>query len=1040
MSSNNVLKWFSWYEQSLVLTFIYDNLLIVLGEHLNKSFIMKQQTHFSRMKILLFLIFTPVILLAQETITGKVVIEGAGSGAPFVNIVENGTDNGTASDIDGNFSITVQALPTRLKVFALGFGTKMVDVATAGEITIQVSESTESLEEVVVTGLGSSVKRANLANAVSTVSAEELVGNTGQTTVDGALYGKVTGVNITSSSGAPGGGFALRLRGISSINGNNQPLFIVDGVYVNNVEIPSGLRFASGANRGNEENSGNRLADLDPNDIENIEILKGASAAAIYGTRANAGVVIITTKRGKGGKTKISFSQDTGVNIIQKKLGLRPWTAESVFNSFFSPNPDDPAAEQESREAAEAEVAAFQNALQNGGLIDYEDEIYGEVGFITETKLNASGGNEKTKFYVGGSYRDEEGIIQNTGFDRFSIRGNIDHKLSDVFDFSLSSNYVRSNSSRSFTGNENEGGLSYGYTLAFTRPWNNLFPDAVGNYPNNPNYPGNPIFVRDNALNEDSNNRFIQGFKLNTKILNKEADKVKLIFNGGVDYLSNETYVYVPEIHQGQVGNQEGFIAEGNNNFTQFNTQLISVWDHTALGGDLGLTTQAGISYLEQQADFVNSRGANLFGGQTSVDQSVNQAVDQIQSTQKDFGYFAQVEGNYKDQFIGTLGYRLDKSTLNGDPNEFFGFPKASLAVNIANLDFWNVEALNQLKLRAAYGETGSSAAFGSVFTSLVPSNVGGNGGLSVNTKGDPDIKPETSAEFEVGLDVGILNSRVSLEASYYNRKVSDLILSRNVPLTTGFTTQTTNLADLVNEGLELAVRADVFESENFRWNTGVQFYLNRSEVTRLEVPAFAQPGAGFGTGLGTFFIEEGQPVTQIVGNIDPDGDGPIPAALQQVGNVEPDFQMAFNNQFTLFKNIDVAFLLQWKQGGENLNLSRFLTDLGQTSDDLETAEGQARLGTAADALRFTEPAGYVRLREASIYYRLPSKTVSGMFGEVVEAIKFGVSARNVFTITDYSSYDPEVSVNGGAGLSSGIEVAPFPSARQFYFHLNVNL
>ena len=988
---------------------------------------------------MLFLILSPVLLFAQETITGKVVIEGSGDPAPFMNIIEEGTNNGASSDIDGNFSITVNSLPVNLKVTALGFADKTVTVQNAGNITITVSESTESLDEVVITGLGTSIKRANLANAVATVSSEELVGNTSQPTVDGALYGKVPGVNIISSSGAPGGGFALRLRGVSSINGNNQPLFIVDGVYVNNVEIPSGLRFASGANRGNEENSGNRIADLDPNDIENIEVLKGASAAAIYGTRANAGVVIITTKRGKGGRTKINFSQDTGINIIQNKLGLRPWTAESVFNAFFTPNPDDPAAEQDSRDAAEAEVAAFQNALANGGLIDYEDEIYGETGIITETRLSASGGNEKTKFYVGGSFRDEEGIIKYTGFDRFSVRANVDHRISDVFDFSINSNYVRSNSSRSFTGNENEGGLSYGYTLAFTRPWYNLFPDADGNYPNNPNYPGNPLFVRDKALNEDSNNRFIQGLKINVNLLNTAENRLKFIFNGGVDYLANETYVYVPETHQAQVGNQEGFVSEGRNNFTQFNYQAIAVWDHTAFGGDLGLTTQAGISYLDQKADLVNSRGANLFGGQTSVDQSVNQVIDQNRSRQQDFGYFAQMEGNYKDQLIGTIGYRLDKSTLNGDPNKLYGFPKASLAVNIANFDFWNIESISQLKIRSAYGETGSSAAFGSIFTRLNPANVGGNGGLSVGVRGDKDIKPETSAEFEVGIDLGFLDNRISFEGTYYNREVRDLILSRNVPASSGFTTETTNLADLVNQGVELAVRGDIMRSDNFYWNTGIQFYKNVSEITRLDVPAFAQPGAGFGTGLGTFFIEEGKPVTQLVGSIDFDGDGPLDPELVQVGNVEPDFQMAFSNQFTFFNQLDFSFLLQWKQGGENLNLSRFLTDLGQTSADLETDAGQARLATPANALRFVEPAGYVRLREAAIYYRFTSNLVESLFGGNVEGIKLGVSGRNIFTITDYSSYDPEVSVNGGAGLSSGIEVTPFPSSKQFYVHLNVN-
>ncbi|AXT51555.1 SusC/RagA family TonB-linked outer membrane protein [Aquimarina sp. BL5] len=975
---------------------------------------MKKKSQISK-GLLLFLFFFPVVLLAQETITGKVINEGTGEGVPFINIVEDGTSNGTASDIDGNFSLTVSNLPVTLRVFSIGFTTKKVNVDNAGAITIQVEESLEALDEIVVTGLGSSIKRKNLANAVSTVSSEELVGNTSQTTVDGALYGKVTGVNITASSGAPGGGFALRLRGISSINGNNQPLIIVDGVYINNVEIPSGLRFASGGNRGNEENSGNRLADLDPNDIENIEVLKGSSAAAIYGQRGNAGVVIITTKRGKGGRTKISFSQDTGITVIQNRLGLRPWTAQSVEDTFDA-----------------TERQRFEDAIANGGLIDYEDEIYGNTGFITDTRLNVTGGNEKTQFYVGGSFRDEEGIIKNTGFDRLSLRANIDHKISDVFDFTSTTNFVRSNSSRSFTGNENEGGLSYGYTLAFTRPWVNLFPDANGNYPNNPNYPGNPLFVRDQAKNEDTNNRIIQGFKLNTKLFTNERNRVRFLINGGIDYLANETYVFVPKEHQAQVGGQEGFISQGKNNFTQINAQAIAIWDHDMLGDDLDLTTQLGITYLDQEANLVNSRGSDLSVGQTNVDQSVNQVIDQFLSSEEDFGYFGQIEANYKNQFIATLGYRLDKSSRNGDPNEFYGFPKASLAVNVSSFDFWNIEAMNQLKLRAAYGETGNPAAFGATFTSLGSSNIGGNGGSSVaGLNGDPDVEPETASEFEVGFDLGFLNSRVSLEATYYNKNVKDLILSRSLPASSGFTTETTNLADLKNEGVELALRADVLDSDNFYWNTGIQFYLNRSEVTRLDVPAFAQPGAGFGTGLGTFFIEEGQPVTQLVGNID--------GTLTQVGNVEPDFQMAFNNQLTLFKQWDVSFLLQWKKGGDNLNLSRFLTDLGGTSPDLETPEGQARLATPANAERFVEPAGYVRLREAAIYYRISSDNIKSLFGDTVSDIKLGLSGRNLFTITDYSSYDPEVSVNGGAGLSSGIEVTPFPSSQQFYLHLNVN-
>ncbi|TVZ52960.1 SusC/RagA family TonB-linked outer membrane protein [Dokdonia sp. Hel_I_53] len=974
-------------------------------------------------KMVLFLLVSiPYALLAQRTVTGTISDQNSNP-LPFVNVIEKGTTNGTTSDFDGSFSITLNSNSGTLEVSYLGYKTKEIPISGSQTMNIILEESAESLSEVVVTGLASSIKRSNLANAVSTVKSEELVGTTSQSTVDGALYGKVAGVNITSSSGAPGGGFAVRLRGISSILGNNQPLFIIDGVYVNNVEIPSGLRFASGANRGSEENAGNRLADIDPNDIANIEILKGSSAAAIYGQRGSAGVVIITTKRGKGGRTRINFRQDSGINQIQNPLGLRPWTEASVLEAYG----------QDEADKYNATIAA------NGKLYDYEDEIYGYTGIISETAISASGGNEKTKFYVGGSYRDEEGIIKNTGFDRLSMRANIDHKISDVFDISSSTNFVRSNAQRSFTGNENDGGLSYGYNLAFTRAWSNLYPDAEGNYPNNPTASGNPLFVRDKAKNDDSNNRIIQGLSVNTKLFTNDKNRVRFTNRAGVDYLSNETFVYVPETHQAQVGlDNPGFIAQGKNSFTQFNTQSALVWDHDAMEGDLAFTTQLGTAYLYQDANIVNARGNGLAANQTSVEQTAAQQVSQARSREKEFGYFGQVEANYKDQFIGTIGYRLDKSTRNGDENKLYGFPKASVAVNVANLDFWTVDVINQFKLRAAYGETGNSARFGSTFTSLAPVNLGGPIGQTVaGAKGDPNIQPETAQEFEAGFDVGFFDNRISLVATYYIKTVKDLILQRDFPGSSGFTSEITNLGELQNKGIELALQADVIQGDNFSWNTNLQWYKNTSEVTRLDVPAFALPGAGFGLGLGSIYIEEGQPVTQIVGNLDLDEDGVVEPT--QVGNTEPDFQMGWSNNMTFYKNFDLSLLFQLKSGGENLNLSKYLTDIGRTTPDLETPSGQARRESPANAIRFVEPAGYLRLREAAVYYRLPKNIFTRVLGNAIEGVKIGVSGRNIFTVTDYSSYDPEVSVNGGQGLSSGIEVTPFPSTRQFFFHLNVN-
>ena len=341
-----------------------------------------------------------------------------------------------------------------------------------------------------------------------------------------------------------------------------------------------------------------------------------------------------------------------------------------------------------------------------------------------------------------------------------------------------------------------------------------------------------------------------------------------------------------------------------------------------------------------------------------------------------------------------------------------------------------NTGAIDQIKLRAAYGETGSSASFGSIFTSLNSVAIGGVGGSTIaSLRGDANIEPETSQELEVGLDLRFIQ-KIGLELSYYNRNVKDLILSRSLPTSSGFSRETTNLADLENRGVEVGINIDAFDNDRFSWNSGIQFWLNRSEVTRLEVPAFPQPGAGFGLGLGTFYIQEGQPVTQLAGNIN--------GVPTQIGNVEPDFQVSFNNNFTISQNLEIGFLIHWKEGGENINLSKLLTDLGGITADLDTPEGQTRASLGFVPERFIEPAAYMRLREAAIYYTLPKNTFTWL-SEDISNVRLGLTGRNLLTITDYSSYDPETSVNGGSGLSSGIEVTPYPNSRQYLFSLNVN-
>ncbi|WP_109301605.1 SusC/RagA family TonB-linked outer membrane protein [Aquimarina sp. AU474] len=992
---------------------------------------MKKQTHFGKMKILLLLLlFFPVILFAQETITGKVVIQGSGEPGAFVNIIEDGTNNGTATDIDGNFSITVSAVPVTLRATALGFTDTTVTVQAAGDITIEIAESSEALEEVVVTGLATSVKRSNAANAVASVSAEDLAGLTPPQTLDGALAGKFAGALITKSSGAPGGGIAVKLRGVTSINGNSQPLYIVDGVYVNNNSISAaGLNAVSGASGGgnasNQDNPSNRIADINPDDIESVEILKGASAAAIYGARAAAGVVIITTKKGKRGQTKISFSQDVGFNTILRARGQRNFTAATA-------------------EALGAGNGALFTAAQNNGtLVDFEDEIYGEKGFINNTSVNISGGSDNTLFYAAFSNNEEDGIVDNTGYNRKSIRFNLDH---DFFDrrakLSLTTNYVDSQSDRGFFNNDNTG-TTIGVALSSTPPWAQLFPDANGNYPDNPFGSSNPLQTRDLITNREDVNRFIIGSSLDVKIFENDNSNLKLVLRGGVDYYELITTAIFPETLQFQKpsnGGLNGLSALGTTENKDANYSAFLVHNYTT-ANDLSFTTQGGLTKQTFSRNTVRTTTTDLIASQTNLDQGANTSVTQFRQEQEDQGFFVQEELNYQDKIIGTLGVRGDKSSNNGDANELFYYPKASAAVNLHNFDFWKVPVMNQFKVRAAYGEAGNFAPNGALFTAYTNSLIDGNVGIIVPlTLGDPNITPERQKEFEIGFDASFFDSRIGLEFSYYNKTVDDLILRANAEPSSGFGTRFANAGNLENRGIEISLNANVIEKDNFNWSTNLIFFTNDSEITQLDVAAFNL--GGFGAGLGTFRIEEGKSATQIVGN-DANGN------LVVLGDAAPDFQMTWSNNLN-YKDFTLSFLWHWKQGGDNINLTNLLTDFGGTSPDFDgfdvdpagaTANGPFRIGAfrAGNATPFVEDASYLRLREIGLYYNLSSKIREQIFGKYVSNLKVGFSGNNLINVFDYNSYDPEVSNFGSNGLSTGVEVTPFPSSKRYLFHLAVD-
>ncbi|GAA4470520.1 TonB-dependent receptor [Nibrella saemangeumensis] len=975
---------------------------------------------------------------AQNTISGTVRAEN-GSPIPGANVVVKGTSTGTATAADGTYRIAVSRPNATLVFSSIGYQSKEVATGSGSTIDVTLSEDVAYLEEVVVTGLATSIKRSNLANAISTVSARELVGTTQIQTVDNALYGKLTGVNMNTNGGAPGGGVSIQLRGISSLVGASQPLYIIDGVYANNAVNRTGRGSVTGASAiENQDDASNRISDLNPNDIETIEVLKGPSAAAIYGTRANAGVIIITTKRGSAGRTRLTFAQDYGFAKAQRLLGFDDWS-EAKINTFFA--------------AARRPVELDRFRAANGQTWDYEKYFYGNTAPLSNTRLGLSGGNDKTRFFISGAFTDEKGIIRRTGFKRYSVRANIDHKLTQDITLAVGSNFINSNTERGFTGNQNNSGASIGYNIAYVPNYFNLFADASGRYPDNPYFSENPVAVTERGTNNSNVNRFIQSFSLTANLFKSERAVLKLIGQGGLDYAQNTTQVYLPEDLQFQrAQGNPGDVIWGKTENVNTNLQgaLVLNWNIN----NINFTSQAGTVRLNFREDRLLNRSRGLAGGQNNLRQgTVQEIFDQRFQKVTDVGVFAQQEANWDDKIIATVGVRWDKSTLIGDANRFWAFPKASLAVNVANFDFIRSSGLanvfSQIKPRVAYGETAGVPTFGTTFTPLNSANIGGLLGSVVTTAaGNSLIEPERAGELEFGLDLGLYNNRVLLEATYYDKQTRNNIQNLQLSPAVGISTIPTNLARLQNRGVELSLSVVPVQAENLRWNTRLMWWRNDLKLTRLGIPPY-NLGA-FGPTLGTFLYQEGFAPTTIVGTrpAADANDTPLAQGVRTgaflLGNSQPDFQMSWMNEFTLFKNVDVNMLWHWKEGGDNINLTQFLLDSGGNTPDWDdddngdgTPNGRQRgLAPHNGADRWVQDASYVRLREVAVYYNFPVQKLGGWFSNRVSRIRIGASSQNPLTFTKYFGYDPETSTFGIQAVGSGVDIAPYPTQRRFFGHL----
>lgn len=960
-------------------------------------------------------------------INGHITNAQTEQGVQDATIAVLGTQIVAQADNAGHFVLNAPEGTTNLMVRAIGYKRHQVSVP-AGQETVDVALEPDvfKLEEIVITGQATGVEQRNLANAVATVSAGELT-RAPTPTIESALQGKIPGATIQANSGAPGGGLQVNLRGVSTIIGDLEPLYVVDGIAVSDVAIPNGANAVTqaqaGGNPRNQDNAVNRIADINPDDIEKIEVLKGGSAAAIYGSKATNGVVIITTKRGQVGKPQFNVTQRFGFFERANELGSRTFPTLSDALTFSS------------------DTALVTSLYQPGRTFDFEKEIFGHKPFSYETDASVSGGTENTKYYLSGLVKDDGGIATNTGYKKQSLRSNLDQELGGGFQVQVNLNGTHSLSKRGLSNNDNSGTSPF-LVFPFTPNFVNLLPggsDSLpSDFPNNPFERSNPLQTFQFLTNDEDVWRLLGTTTLRWSALHSAKSNLQFIGTGGVDYFQQDNnFVSPPELQFEPNDGQPGTVVLSKSSNRNLNLSLNAT--HTYLPGDqehgTQWTTSTGIQFEERRLFATQIIGRTLLTGQTSPQQAASQTVLSRIEPVRDLGLFGQEEVLLANRrLLLTAGMRADRSSANGSPNKFFFYPKLAASYLFEH----PIGGVDELKFRGAYGQTGNRAAFGALFSPDTSGTIGGSSGTFIGTRaGDPNLRPERQKEFEGGFDATMAKGRAQLTFTLYQKNISDLLLERTLAPSSGQENQIfSSASSLRNRGIETSLTVQPVQTKNVNWILRTTFFANKSRITELAVPTF-QTG-GFALSLGTFQIEKDSSPTQIFGLVGVDANGNPVAG--KVGDASPDFQMSFSSDMD-FHRFTLGMLWDYKQGGDIINLTEFLYDAGQNSKDFTDPGGGAdRLARFGQG--FTQPyvqsGTYVKLRELNLSYNLPERITSSIFGRSIRSARLSLTGRNLLRFTPYRGLDPEVSNFGRQAIVRNIDVAPFPPSRSFFFSIDL--
>lgn len=809
--------------------------------------------------MMVFVLFANAIL-AQVKLSGKVTTPDGGVAAG-VTVTIKGTKVGTVTDNNGFYTINSSSLkPGNYTVVFSGVGfvnTEKGITANTATLDASIKESTSKLDEVIVTGTSAGTTRKQLGSYVATVKAEDLSKGVPANAIQ-ALQGKTLGAQITQNNGDPAGSISVRLRGISSLT-NSEPLYIIDGVIVNNstTRVTNTQSSYDGTNSVGTIGQ-NRMVDINPADIERIEVLNGAAAAAIYGSRANSGVIQIFTKRGKSGAPSINFSSSVIFSSLRKKLEVNQSPTK-----FGGPT-DGP--------GALTQDVLIPNTITTSPVsrYDYQDYIF-RPATGTDNNISVSGGTENTKYFFSGSYYNNQGIIKNTDFQRFNFRTNIDQTIAKWLSASIGLNYVNSSANEKPDGN------------TFYSPMNSV--TIIGNFHNiqqrdafgNIQAVGergrvNPMSVIEDFTQKNSTSRFISNFSLKFKpIKNLNID-----YTMGIDNYSQRGTTFMPpyayNVASGNFGggpalltNENGYASSAASTFFGINHDLNATYTAN-INKDWTSVTQVGFSQNYEKQDFVMFQGRGILLNST---QTVSSAATVLPGADgrgelSIWGSFIQQNFKYRNHLFITGAIRRDGSSLFSGTQRNQTYAKLSGSYVVSGTDYWKKMKISkwfdQLKIRAAYGESGNLTAisqtdrFNLYGSSSYLATTAYN---SLTNSVNPNVGPERQKEFEFGLDLGFLNNRINFTINVYDKKVDGFNFTRTVAPTSGFSSLSDNIGNLQNKGFEMSLSAIPIMQKDFTWSITGLYNVNRNKITNLPLPVITYATNG---GAPVALIE-GQPV-----------------------------------------------------------------------------------------------------------------------------------------------------------------------------------